>query len=246
VAGSADAAGRARAAWGAAVLTLALAGLAACDSTQSKNERAKLGATRELASRRPQRVTSRNPEVEVTNVSLVRGRRSFAIVVDLHSSASKPLTDVPIAVGIRTRGGRRVPLNARRGLDWFQTHVPAVPAGGETTWVFAGRRRAKPGERPFALVGAPASPPISSATSLPRIEASPAGGGRVLVENGSDVPQYDLQVYALVSSGRRYLAAGKTSIGHLGTGQRKTAGVRLTGSPGERRPRVHAIPTIFD
>jgi hypothetical protein len=230
---------------GALVTLLALGLLSGCDSTQSKNERAKLRATRELASRELQHVRRANPDVRVERVSLVRGGHSSAIVVDLRNSASRPLTDVPIAVGVREPGGRRVALNARKNLDWFQTHVPAIPASGRTTWVFEGRIR--PAGRPFARVGLPASPAISHASSLPRIEAAPAAaGGRVQVENDSDVPQYGLQVYALVRAGGRYVAAGKAVVDHLGTGQRKTTRIPLIGRARERQPRVHAIPTIFE
>jgi hypothetical protein len=233
---------------------VAAGALGGCVSTQDKSERAKLRATRLLASRELPRVSGRNPDVQVTGVSLVRGRgRSAAIVVGLRSSASHPLTDVPISVGVRSAGGRRVVLNRRKRLDWFQTHVPAIPAGGTATWVFAGRGRVRPGDRPFARVGIPASPAISSAGSLPRIAASVAttgpasgrGSVRVVLENASQVPQYGLQVYAVVRTGGRYVAAGRTSIEHLGTGQRKTARVPLTGRARTRQPAVHASPTIF-
>jgi hypothetical protein len=256
----------------AGLVLVGLLGLVGCDSTQSKNERAKLRATRELASRKPQHVAASNPAVRVTDVSLVRGRRSTAIVVELRNRTAKPLTDVPIAVGARARSGRRVPLNVRRNLDWFQTHVPAIPAGETVTWVFEGRRGATTTGRPFARVGMPASPAISRASSLPAIAAAPAprteqrspatrsasvrvhrerrdrrsASTRVLVENTSNVPQYGLQVYALVRDGRRYVAAGKVAIEHLGTDQRKTVSVPLVGRPRGRSPHVHAIPTIFE
>jgi hypothetical protein len=229
---------------------VAVGGLSGCVSTQDKNERAKLRATRLLASRELPRVTDRNPDVTVRNVSLVRGRRSLAIVVDLHNGASKPLTDVPIVVGVRSAGGRTVAFNLRKRLDWFQTHVPAIPAGGTVSWVFKGRQRVKPGDRPYARVGTPASPAMSSASALPRIAARPASESgpdavRVVVENTSEIPQYGLQVYALVRMRGRYVAAGKTSIEHLGTGRRTAARVPLIGRARERRAAVHAIPTIF-
>jgi hypothetical protein len=244
---------------GALVALLALGLLSGCDSTQSKNERAKLRATRELASREPLRLGRANPDVRVERVSLVRGARSSAFVVDLRSRAVMPLTDVPIAVGVRRPGGRRVKLNGGRNQDWFQTHVPALPAGSTATWVFQGPRRV-PGGRPFARVGVPALPAISRASSLPRIDATPARAKaastrarhrgrpatRVVVENDSDVPQYGLQLYALVLDRGRYVAAGRATITHLGTGRRVTASVPLTGHARPRALRVHAIPTIFE
>ncbi len=228
-------------------------GLAGCDSTQSKNARAKLGATRLLASREPQRVTRHSREVRVVHVTLVRGRHSSAIVVELRSRAAHPLTDVPIAVGIRRPGGRREPINAARRLDWFQTHVPAIPARGTATWVFTAQHVKVPAGRPFATVGASLSPAISRAGSLPRVltTASPdtrphRTAIRVTVDNVSDIPQYRLQVYAVVRVHGRCIAAGKVAIEHLGTGQTATADVPLTGPVRGRAVRVHAIPTIFE
>jgi hypothetical protein len=235
-----------------AVALLALGALSGCDSTQQKNARAELRAKRELGSRELARVTRRNPHVRVRRVTLVRGRRagSAAVVVDLRSTASRPLTDVPIAVGVRARDGRRRLVNAKRRLDWFQTHVPAIPAGGTVTWVFEGARGVKAGDRAFAKPGVAARPPLSSAGSLPRIDVAPlAGDGgrrRVSVENASDVPQYGLQVYALALRGGRYVAAGKTRIEHLGTDQRVTVAVPLAGSARGRPLRVEAIPTTFE
>jgi hypothetical protein len=229
---------------------LTLAALTGCDSTQEKNARAELVAKRQLGSRELPKVKRVNRAVEATRVSLVRGQRSTAIVVDLRSRSDRPLTDLPIEVGIRGADGRPTPLNARKNLDWFQTHVPAIAAGGRATWVFESRK-AVPGGRPYARVGVPPRRPLSTAASLPEIAASavPAPAkkpARVVVDNGSDVPQYGLQVYALVVERGRYVAAGKAAVEHVGTGKRATARVRLAGSPRRRGLRVHALPTIFE
>lgn len=227
---------------------IAIAGgaLSGCVSTQDKNARAKLVAARELASRRAQRAAGREPRLRVTAAALVRGRGATVVVVTLRSSAATALTDVPIAVGVRGRDGRRTRLNAARGLDWFQTHVPAVGAGETTTWVFLTRRALAPGLRAWARLGAARG----TADALPQVAARPAGRGarrraRVALTNG-DVPQYGLQVYALVQRDGRYVAAGKASVRHLGSGERATTGVALVGDPGRRPVRVHAAPTIFE
>lgn len=255
---------RPRAAWpavvGAGALLLGAGTIAGCDSTQEKNERAKLTATRELASRKPLRLGRVNPDVRVTKVSVVRGKRAASYVVDLRSTASETQTDVPILVGVRTRDGRVERLNSKGYLGWFQTHAPAIPAGGRVTWVFRSSHVPAPGDRPFAKVGLPAQPLISSADSLPPIKAVLLEGGGnerkagkkprnttpVSVENVSDVPQYGLQVYALARVGGRYVAAGKVAIEHLGTGQRVDTEIPLAGSAQKHRVRVHTIPTIFE
>ncbi|MDW5598644.1 hypothetical protein VSS74_30060 [Conexibacter stalactiti] len=261
VAGAARAAGAATSRRVGVVLLAAGAAVAAsgCVSTQQKNARAQLSATRELSSREPQRVRGAQPGVRVARVAVVRGRRFDALVVELRSRARTPLTDVPIAVGVRTRDGRRVLLNGRRHA-WFQTHVPALPAGGNTTWVFTAGRRGVPAGRPFAVVGATPRTPISKASSLPRIVVAPArdggdGGGargarssvaRVVVANASDVPQRDVQVYALVRDRHRYVAAGKAAVAELGAGDETAVRIPLSGPAPRRTATVHALPTIFE
>ncbi len=236
----------------AVVAALAVTVLAGCDSTQSKNARAELKAKRELGKRELPAAARHNPDVRVERTGLVRGKAgSGAIVVRLRGTGSEPQTDVPIVVGIRGADGRSRPVNAKRHLNWFQTHVPAIPAGGTVTWVFKGVRGAKAGDRAFARVGVTPRPPLSSASSLPRIEAKVEPGGRgikrrVSVENVSDVPQYGLQVYAYALRGGRYVTAGKTEIEHLGTGQKVTVAVPLTGSARARQLRAEALPTMFE
>lgn len=235
----------------AVVAAFAVTVLTGCDSTQQKNKRAELKAKRELASRELPSVARRNPNVRVERAALVRGKAGAgAIVVELRGTGSEPLTDVPIAVGLRGSDGRARLVNAKRRLDWFQTHVPAIPAGGTVTWVYKGVRDAKPGDRAFAKVGVARRPALSSASSLPPIEATPEPGRgakrRVAVENVSDVPQYGLQVYAFAKRGGRYVAAGKTEIEHLGTGKKVTVAVPLTGFARKRPLRAEAIPTMFE
>jgi hypothetical protein len=235
-----------------AVALLAVGALAGCDSTQQKNARAELRAKRELGGRELPGVVRPNRQLRVERAAIVRGKQagSAAIVVELRSRAAQSLTDVPIAVGVRDADGRARLVNAKRHLNWFQTHVPAIPARGETTWVFKGARGVKAGDRAFARVGVPARPLLSRAGALPRIDAEPAPGRgaarRVAVENASDVPQYGLQVYAYALRGGRYVAAGKTEVKHLGTGQRTVVTVPLAGSARKRPLRVEAIPTMFE
>ena len=227
---------------GAAVL------LAGCVTTQDRNARAKLSAEREIAARTPLRVAVSNPEVDVTGASLVRGggRDRTAVVVELRSRARTPLTDVPIAVGVRTRAGKRVALNGGRDLDWFETHVAALAPGSATTWVFTARRRVPAGARAYARVGVPSPVPASRAASLPPLQASDLGGGRVRVRNGSAVPQVDLPVYAVARAGDRYVAAGRASIPKLSGDGEVTVAVPLIGARNVPQTQVHVLPTIFE
>jgi hypothetical protein len=240
---SADAASRLAVLAGLATAAVLLAG---CVTTQDRNARAKLSAERQIAARAPLRVGAPNPDVEVTRSALVRARGRTAVVVELRSRARTPLTDLPIAVGVRTRGGKALALNGGRDLDWFETHVAALAPGATTTWVFTARRRAPAGARAYARVGVPSAVPVSRASSLPRLQASDLGGGRVRVRNGSAVPQVDVPVYAVARAGGRYVAAGRASISKLSGDGQATVAVALVGARDAPQTQVHVLPTIFE
>ena len=90
-----------------------------------------------------------------------------------------------------------------------------------------------------------AGQPASKASSLPRLEASDLGGGRVRVRNGSAVPQFDLPVYAVARAGGRTVAAGRASIPKLSGDGEVTLAVPLIGARAAPQTQVHVLPTIF-
>jgi hypothetical protein len=229
-----------------AVLTGAAVLLAGCVTTQDRNARAKLSAERQIAAREPLRLGASNAEVDIAGAALVRARGRTAVVVDLRSRARTPLTDLPIAVGVRTRGGKTLALNGGRDLDWFETHVAALAPGTTTTWVFTARRRVPAGARAYAQVGVPSAKPGSRAASLPRLQAEDLDGGRVRVRNRSDIPQVDLPVYAVARAGGRYVAAGRASIPKLSGDSEATVAVPLVGARNAPQIQVHVLPTIFE
>jgi hypothetical protein len=246
----------------ALVLAIGGGGLSGCVSTQDKNARAKLVANRTIEGREPLSLGGSSHDVRVLHVDRVRGRHGGALVVTLRNRGEQPLTDVPIAVGVRAADGRRTELNGGRGLAWFQTHVPAISAGETTSWIFI-TRRALPGGQPYAVAGT-----ATASGALPRItatvERAPAArraahgrrravrhstassAVRVALVNDSDVPQFGLQVYAVVRAGGRVIAAGTATVRHLSSRGRAGARVALFGAPGGHTVRVHAPPTIFE
>jgi hypothetical protein len=217
----------------ALIVACALA-LTGCVTTQRRNERYKLRADRTLASRRATVVRAPGADVAVTRVAGVRAARGGAIVVELANRTDRPLSDVPITVGVG-----RARLNARAGIDFFQTHIAAIPARGHVTWVFT-TRRAIPHGRPFALVGSAARSPAH----LPSISAALARSGAV-VRNASDVPQYGMPVYAVASRGGRYVAAGRATVADLGGGAAAAVRLSLVGVRHGAPLQLEALPTIY-
>jgi hypothetical protein len=74
----------------------------------------------------------------------------------------------------------------------------------------------------------------------------PTTAVRVALASESDVPQFGLQVYAVVRAHGRVVAAGTATVRHLGSRGRASARVALFGAPGRHTVRVYALPTIFE
>ena len=216
------------------LLALAALVLAGCVTTQQTNERYKLRADRTLAGRKPLRVSTPGTDAGVSRVTVLRGERGGAVVVELRNRTDRALSDLPITVGTG-----RTPLNARGGLNFFQTHVASIAPSGTVAWVFTTRHRI-PSGRPFAVVGNAARSPAA----LPALTAKAAPKGAV-VRNATDVPQYGLPVYALARRGGRYVAAGRTTLQELGTGSSVTVPLRLIGARHGAPLELEALPTIF-
>jgi hypothetical protein len=233
---------------------LALMVLTGCDSTQQKAARARLKAARFIASAAPTIVRRGNPDIEVAGVTLVRGSAGSAITVALRSRATHPLNDLPIAVGIRGPGGRDTYLDAAANSFYFDTHLASIAARGSVTWVFTTSKELPADAKPFAVVGARPSVSATAVRELPVINVKAAssrttsGGAarvRVRVTNPSAVPQYQLQVYALGLARGRYVAAGRATIAHLGTGGSDTLALTLIGGPRPTSIELEALPTMF-
>jgi hypothetical protein len=224
--------------------------LAGCGTTQQEAARLQLNSARIRATEQPLRVTRPATDVRVAGLTVLDGDKGTAFVVRLRSSASGILTDLPISVGVLGPHNKRQYLNGAVGSDYFDSHVAAIPPRAEMTWVLTTRRHVSQHARPFATVGTPV-PGFSSARSLPKISvtSSVAAGSNgpleLTVHNPTGVPQYGLQVFATVTQGGAYVAAGKAEIAHLGTGSSTSVRINLLGKTTTAAPALQATPTIF-
>jgi hypothetical protein len=231
---------------------VALVGIATavsgCATTQDANKRASLQADRTLASRKALVLHGTDPNVQVVRTSVVPGKDGSAIVVVLRNRGDEPVSDLPIEVG--QRGGD--PLNAGRNVPYFQSHAPAIAAGAETTWVYVTKEKIGPAPA-YARIGAP--PALApKAGDVPELEVSDAGshdgnqGSSVVAEvsNGTGIPQYGVDVYAVARRGGRYVAAGRASLMHLGVDQKAELTLNLIGDAKGSRIQIYAPPTLFE
>ncbi|MEV4419545.1 hypothetical protein AB0L40_06140 [Patulibacter sp. NPDC049589] len=234
----------------AGVAVLGGASLTGCVSTQTKSIRSKVVVDRTLLSRRAVTVVRADPRVEVRDVSVLRRDGLVAaVVVRLRNRGTAPLNDLPIAVGVRTPQGRRVVLNARPSLPYWQTHAPAAAPRGIATWVYVLPRARRLRGTAFAVVG-PAERPPTRAGTVPRIDvvtrgAASAGAVPVAVRSHTDVPQYGLELYAVARRGGRVVAVGRLPLDHLGSDASARASIPLIGDARGAVVRVVTAPTLF-
>ena len=238
----------------APVLGAALA-TAGCATTMQTAARLQLNDARIRAAELPTRVQTPGHAVHVTAVTLLRHGDQVAFVVGIRNAADRPVSDLPISVGVRSgRHVRRV-FNAGSTAAYFRSHLPAVAAGSQTSWVLTGDARLPAGARPFAVVGESPSAPARPRRSLPPMRvirvpgvggtASPQGPLTILVSNLSSIPQYQLQVYAIGRRSGRLVAAGALTVPVLAAGARVRVRLHLVGSSARTRLQLQAFPTIF-
>lgn len=232
----------------AAVSLVALAtALSGCATTQDANKRASIQADRTLASRKPLVLRGSDRQVHVVRTSVVSGKDGSAVVVVLRNRGDAPVNDLPIEVG--KRGGD--PLNAQPNVPYFQSHAPAIAPGSETTWVYVTKDRVS--GPVYARLGAPAAgaPRAGDVPELDVSDADPKGddsGNSVVAEvaNGTGIPQYGLDVYAVALKGNRYVAAGRASVTHLGVDESTDLTLNLIGDAKGSRIQIYAPPTLFE
>jgi hypothetical protein len=222
--------------------------LTGCVSTQTVATRARLVDARIIASQTSTEVTRVNPEVSVGVPVVIRDGTATAIVVPLRNDSARALTDLPVSIGVRARSGGTKYLNRSTNLDYFESHIASIGSRADAEWVFTTRGRIPRG-RPFATVGfAPLHP--TAGPSLPSLAVSLRAVRsdltlRLSIANRSAIPQYDLPVYAVALRDGHDVAAGRTTVTHLGTNGTTTSSVSLFGSSHYSSLLLIATPTIF-
>lgn len=220
---------------------------AGCSTTREKAARLQLKAARVTIGQRRTRVLKAAGPVKAIHVAVTSSGGHSAFAVTVRNTSSSTVGDLPISVGY-TLGSRRVYLNDRAGVGYFGAHVPPIKAHQRLTWVYRSGHTLPVGARPFALVGAHQSPQAlytadaSVQTARPKLQKSIL---RIEVTNLSEIPQYQLQVYAYSRGRLGYAAAGSSTVGELDGGATRTVRVPLVGRPHSTQITVEAIPTIL-
>jgi hypothetical protein len=228
--------------------------LAGCATTQDEAARLQLNSARIRTAEQKTVVRSAGSAVAVNAVSLLSSPGAHTFVVTVHNRQSSAVTDLPISVGVSSRGHRRVDLNAHstQELSYNDSHLPRIAAGSSLTWVFTTTTKLPSGAHPFALVGARPSPAASAGATAPTIAARVTGTQRtrngavleVTLRNGSTIPQYQMPIYAVAERGGRFVAAGELIVPHLGSQKTLSVRVPVRGLLSDARLNVAALPAI--
>lgn len=245
-----------------ALLTLALT-IAGCDTTRDKSTRAQIATERVKIADKKTAVRRPYTKVKVERVELVRGGQRAAVAVQLRSSSSWALSDLPIVVGVRRAGHAKL-LNGQAGRPYFDSHIAALAPHRAVWWVLELPRT--PRGRVFVRVGAPAReqrndavvPPVAvSNVRLVKIAAKTSSrskrGRRTRttswnvageVKNDTGFPQYAIPLYAVVRRGGRVVAAGSGAGVKFSTGESQPFKITLIGRTGTD-PVVSAMPAVL-
>lgn len=205
----------------AAGLVALAVGLSACQSTQEKSAQLEKEGAGTLKTEKGLKIGKPNPDVKVVSKTLLTSPEGSAVVVDIHNSSGRALTEVPILIDVRNAKGKSVYRNDIPGIEPALASIPYVPAGGDTEWVndqvlAAGVPKSvkvEVGEGGGSFSGA--MPDIE--VSPPKLEGDPVSGisvtGTVVNRSGSE--QGRLLLYAVARKGGTVVAAGRGAIEHF-------------------------------
>lgn len=230
---------------------LALAGLSACSSTQSRSAELEKENANVLLEEEGVTVEKEDPNIEVVATTLLSEAEGTAVVVELRNDSGADLVDVPIAIDVRDAKGGSVYRNDAPGLEQALVAVPFIPAHGEATWVHDQVLAAgKPAtvEVKVGVGGTPFSgeqPAIE--VSEPQLEGDPTSGivadGDVVNRTGED--QNRLVLYAVARQGGEVVAAGRGAIEHLKPEAKKVPyNIYFIGNPEGAELSLYEYPTL--
>ena len=205
----------------AGTLALAAAGLSACQSTQGRSAELEKEGAKKLLSESGLKIKRESTDVSVTSTDLLSDANGSAVVVGLHNSSDKSLVNVPILIEVLDPKGKVVYSNDIPGIEQALAAVPYVPAGGDAKWVndqVLSTGRPKSVKVKVGVSDQTYSGPLPELeVSSPTLEGDPVSGLEATgdVVNDSSEEQERLLLYAIATSGRKVVAAGRGALEHL-------------------------------
>jgi hypothetical protein len=235
-------------AW-AALAILALAGaLSGCESTQEQS--AKLEAKAKLekkehpaSAQHGLSIAHPSTKVRVLGAAVPHNSEGAAAAITVENTSAQALEAVPIAIAVKSAGGKIVYQNDTAGLEPALTEISSLPAHGSLTWVDDQVSAAGGPSSVTATVGeasaAHGPEPKIEVSGLHLVEAS-TGEAAGTVKNGSAIDQQHLVIYVTAIRSGRVVAAGRAVLAELAAGGSMPFQVFLIGSPNGARLQASA------
>lgn len=225
--------------------------LAACESTQDKSARLASEAKSELKEQHGLEIKARNKDAKVVTKSIVQDPTGVAVAVEVHNSGPTQV-DVPIAITVTGKGGKRLFANDTPGLDASLVSIPILKKGETTTWVNNQITAASKATRVKVVVGngkaAPAgSPPKISLSAVEKDRDADGAFVHGRANNRSPAAQRRLTISCVAVSGGKVTAAGRSVLDKLPAKSESKKPTRFTafliGNPGDAPVRC-AAPAV--
>jgi hypothetical protein len=235
----------------AGLALLALGGVSACQSTQSRSAELEAENATVLLEEEGVTVTKEDPDIEVTSTTLLSEAEGHAVVVELRNRSTEGLVDVPIAVDVLDAKGNSVYRNDAPGLEQALVAVPFIPARGEAVWVNDQVLATGEPAEVDVKVGVGGKPfdgeQPEIEVSTPKLEGDPTSGmvadGDVVNRTGED--QNRFLIFAVARQGEEIVAAGRGAIEHLKPEEKKVPyNVYFIGNPRGAELTLYEYPTL--
>jgi hypothetical protein len=195
-------------------------------------------------------VTRENAAVKVLEAMTVHGESGTAAVVTLKDVSKTPLSDAPIAIVVKGKGGAAIYENNAPGLEPSLVSVPLLQPGRRTVWIDDQVETTGTPTGASALVGQ--APTLSGA--VPQLSVEGVHGGENTgsgaseegtVVNHSSVNEQQLVVYVVGRRAGRVVAAGRAVLPEVKAGASTPFQAFLIGSAQGAKLEVSAPPTTF-
>lgn len=232
----------------AALLSMAVA-LSGCQTTAEKSAALAKRFHRQTVTQHGLSIARVSREVKVLEATVVHDANGTAAVVTLRNDASRALREVPIAIALKTPGGRVVYQNDAPGLDPSLTST-SLAAHQTFTWVndqvgasaFPATVLARAGEAPVG----PTHPPRLDTQGV-RLVEDPANGtvAEGTVVNRSAVTQQNVVVFAVARRNGKVVAAGRALLATVPQGGSSPFQIFFIGNPSGGKLEVNVPATTF-
>lgn len=243
--------GTARIAFAALAILFGGSSLAACESSQSKNEKLKAQGAG-LEQEQGVDVGEANPTVKAVEETSITDENGTAVIVRLKSTDSRDQVDLPVIFDLADASGQSVGDNATPGIQRTLTHATVVPGKSETWWVNDQVVAAGEASKVTVKVGRSETPVPKSIPdfkpSAPVLKNDPVDGivASGKATNPTATEQRKVLITIVATKGKKVVAAGRGVIAKLKPNKAARYSVFFIGNPKGARLEISATPTLFE